>query len=80
VEMLVALCFCETFYGLGAGFFFFGFVLCGLPSYLALFRFGPRGWIGLMMMTWGVFSACGRFVTTPVELCLLRCLAGVGEA
>ncbi|MBI6728472.1 MFS transporter [Pseudomonas amygdali] len=77
LQMLDALSFSETVYGLGAGIFFIGYVLCGLPSNLALNRFGPRRWIGLMMITWGIFSTCLLFVTTPVEFYVLRFLTGM---
>ncbi|WP_044419831.1 MFS transporter [Pseudomonas syringae group genomosp. 3] len=80
LQMLDALSFSETVYGLGAGIFFIGYVLCGLPSNLALNRFGPRHWIGLMMITWGIFSTCLLFVTTPVEFYVLRFLTGMAEA
>ncbi len=80
LQMLDALSFSETVYGLGAGIFFIGYVLCGLPSNLALNRFGPRRWIGLMMITWGMFSTCLLFVTTPVEFYVLRFLTGMAEA
>ncbi|WP_295472627.1 MFS transporter [uncultured Pseudomonas sp.] len=80
LQMLDALKFSETIYGLGAGIFFIGYVLCGLPSNLALNRFGPRRWIGLMMITWGTFSTCLLFVTTPTEFYVLRFLTGMAEA
>ena len=48
LQMLDALKFSETVYGLGAGIFFIGYVLCGVPSNLALTRFGPRRWICLL--------------------------------
>ena len=41
LQMLDALKFSETVYGLGAGIFFIGYVLCGVPSNLALTKFGP---------------------------------------
>ncbi len=63
LQMLDALKFSETIYGLGAGIFFIGYVLCGLPSNLALNRFGPRRWIALMMIAWGTLSTCLLFVT-----------------
>lgn len=36
LQMLDDLKFSETVYGLGAGIFFIGYVLCGVPSNLAL--------------------------------------------
>ncbi|MGY4494160.1 MFS transporter [Pseudomonas sp. TE3610] len=80
LQMLDALKFSETVYGLGAGIFFIGYVLCGLPSNLALTRFGPRRWIALMMLAWGGLSTCLLFVTTPMEFYTLRLFTGAAEA
>ncbi|MBJ9976488.1 MFS transporter [Pseudomonas sp. S75] len=80
LQMLDALKFSETIYGLGAGIFFIGYVLCGLPSNLALNRFGPRRWIAVMMIAWGSLSTCLLFVTTPMEFYVLRLFTGAAEA
>lgn len=80
LQMLDALKFSETVYGLGAGIFFIGYVLCGLPSNLALSRVGPRRWIGVMMIAWGTLSTCLLFVTTPTHFYVLRLLTGAAEA
>ncbi|MGE8177990.1 MFS transporter [Pseudomonas fluorescens] len=80
LQMLDALKFSETVYGLGAGIFFIGYVLCGVPSNLALTRFGPRRWIALMMITWGMLSTCLLFVTTPTGFYTLRLFTGAAEA
>ncbi|MGO2488776.1 MAG: MFS transporter [Pseudomonas taetrolens] len=80
LQMLDALKFSETVYGLGAGIFFIGYVLCGVPSNLALTRFGPRRWIAVMMITWGLLSTCMMFVTTPTQFYTLRLLTGAAEA
>jgi len=80
LQMLDALKFSETVYGLGAGIFFIGYVLCGVPSNLALNRFGPRRWIALMMVAWGVLSTCLLFVSTPTQFYTLRLFTGAAEA
>ncbi len=80
LEMLDALQLSETVYGLGAGIFFIGYVLCGVPSNLALTRFGPRRWIALMMIVWGTLSTCLLFVTTPTHFYTLRLFTGAAEA
>ena len=80
LQMLDALKFSETVYGLGAGIFFIGYVLCGVPSNLALTKFGPRRWIALMMIAWGTLSTCLLFVTTPTEFYTLRLFTGAAEA
>jgi D-galactonate transporter len=80
LQMLDDLKFSETVYGLGAGIFFIGYVLCGVPSNLALTRFGPRRWIALMMIAWGALSTCLLFVTTPTHFYALRLFTGAAEA
>ena len=80
LDMLDALRFSETIYGLGAGIFFIGYVSFGVPSNLILHRLGARRWIAIMMMAWGSLSACMLFVTTPLEFYLLRFFTGVAEA
>jgi MFS family permease len=80
LQMLDDLHFSEAVYGLGAGIFFIGYVACGVPSNLALTRFGPRRWIALMMIVWGGLSTCLLFVTTPTHFYALRLLTGAAEA
>ena len=58
LQMLDALKFSETVYGLGAGIFFIGYVSFGVPGNLILHRLGARRWIAIMMMVWGSLSAC----------------------
>src|ERR1700750_948092 len=53
LQMLDALKFSETVYGLGAGIFFIGYVLSGVPSNLILHKIGARRWISVMMIAWG---------------------------
>src|SRR3984893_9484787 len=42
--------FSATVFGTGAGIFFVGYVLSGVPSNLMLHRFGARRWIALIMI------------------------------
>jgi len=80
LQMSQDLGFSETIYGLGAGLFFIGYFLFEVPSNLCLHRFGARMWIGRIMITWGLLSACFAFVTTPTEFYVLRFLLGLAEA
>jgi sugar phosphate permease len=80
LEMLDALKLSNTVYGLGAGIFFIGYVLSGVPSNLILHRIGARRWISVMMIAWGALSACMLFVTTPTSFYVLRFFTGVAEA
>jgi MFS family permease len=72
--------FSDTVFGLGAGIFSLGYVLFGVPSGLALNRFGARRWLAWIMITWGVLSASTMFIGGPVSFYVLRFLLGVAEA
>lgn len=80
LQMLDALKWSETVYGLGAGIFFIGYVLSGVPSNLILHKIGARRVIGTLMIAWGAASASLLFVTTPLEFYTLRFITGVFEA
>ena len=80
LEMLDALTLSNTVDGLGAGIFFIGYVLSGVPSNLILHKIGARRWIAVMMVLWGTLSACMLFVTTPQSFYVLRFFTGVAEA
>jgi len=80
LEMLDALKLSNTVYGLGAGIFFIGYVLSGVPSNLILHKLGARRWIAVMMMAWGALSAAMLLVTTPTSFYVLRFFTGVAEA
>ncbi|WP_317202510.1 MFS transporter [Janthinobacterium sp.] len=80
LEMLDALKLSDTIYGLGAGIFFIGYVLSGVPSNLILHKIGARRWITTMMVVWGALSACLMFVNSPASFYVLRFFTGVAEA
>ena len=80
LQMLDALKLSETVYGLGAGIFFIGYVMSGVPSNLILHKLGARRWIAIMMILWGGLSAAMMFVTSPISFYALRFLTGVAEA
>jgi MFS family permease len=72
--------FTDTIFGIGAGIFSLGYVIFGIPSNLALNRFGARRWIALIMVVWGVLSASTLFITEPGQFYVLRFLLGAAEA
>uniref|UniRef100_Q47E69 Putative tartrate transporter n=1 Tax=Dechloromonas aromatica (strain RCB) TaxID=159087 RepID=Q47E69_DECAR len=80
LQMIDALKWSETIYGLGAGIFFIGYVLSGVPSNLLLHRLGARKVIGTLMIAWGIASASLMFVKTPEAFYTLRFITGVFEA
>ena len=69
-----------TAYGLGAGAFFWSYVLFQVPANMALERIGARRWIMLIMLLWGVFSASMALVHGVVGFVIVRFLLGTAEA
>jgi MFS family permease len=80
LQMAKQLGFSEAVYGLGAGLFFAGYILCEVPSNLILAKVGARLWIMRIMVSWGLVSAVMMFVETPWQFYALRFLLGVAEA
>lgn len=80
LQMLTDLGWSETAYGLGAGIFFIGYIIFAVPSNLVLAKIGPRFWIGMQMIAWGITSGLLAFATTPFEFYIFRLLTGVAEA
>ena len=69
-----------TVFGVGAGMFFVGYVVCEVPSNLVLARVGARLWIGRIMITWGLIAVGMALVSGRDSFYTLRFLLGVAEA
>lgn len=80
LQMLAALHFSETQYGIGAGMFFAGYFVFGVPANLILHRLGARRWLAACMLAWGLLSAATAWVERPQAFYALRGLLGVAEA
>lgn len=80
MQMSMDLGFSDTMYGLGAGLFFIAYALFGLPSNMALDKFGAKRWICTIMVIWGLLSAGMCFVQTAEQFYALRFLLGAAEA
>ena len=63
LTMNKSLGFSAAEYGLGAGAFFWSYVLFQVPHNLMLHRIGARRWITAMILAWGLCSACTALVT-----------------
>ena len=70
----------EHAYALGAGLFFIGYSLCGIPSNLILYRVGAKRWLAFLMVGWGLASMATIFVSGSASLYLLRMILGIMEA
>lgn len=80
MQMSVDLGFSDTMYGLGAGLFFIAYALFGLPSNIALDKFGAKKWICTIMIAWGLLSTAMFMVKTAEQFYALRFLLGAAEA
>ncbi|WP_447871885.1 MFS transporter [Serratia fonticola] len=70
----------EAVYGLGAGVFFIGYIIAGVPSNILLSKYGARKVIALLMLVWGTISMLSIFITNPTQFYLARFLLGLAEA
>jgi len=80
LQMLSDLRFSETVYGLGAGLFFLGYVVFGVPSSMIQQRVGARTTISAIALGWGVTSVAMMFVHNTATFYVLRFLLGAFEA
>jgi len=80
LHMNKALDLSATTYGLGAGAFFWSYVLFQLPANAILTRVGARRWLAFIMVMWGATSAGTAFVTDATSFVAIRFLLGVAEA
>jgi MFS transporter, ACS family, tartrate transporter len=74
------LAFSDTIFGVGAGIFSLGYVIFGVPSNLALERFGARRWLAAIMIVWGLISASMMFMGGATSFYVLRFMLGAAEA
>ena len=72
--------FSPAVFGMGAGIFFIGYVLCEAPSNIALRSFGARIWIARIMISWGLVSAAMAFVQGAWSFYAVRFILGIAEA
>jgi MFS transporter, ACS family, tartrate transporter len=80
LTMNKALGLSATTYGLGAGAFFWSYVLFQVPANAALSRIGARRWITLIAVIWGLCSAGTALASGVVSFVIARFLLGVAEA
>lgn len=80
LQMNKDLNFSDEAYSFGAGIFFVGYCIFGIPSNLIIERFGPRKWVAAIMIVWGLMTIGFCQVRTPLEFHILRFLLGIAEA
>lgn len=80
LQMNQELGFSDSVFGLGAGIFFVGYFIFGVPANMMIERLGARRWISLIMVWWGAISISMTTVSNETSFYLLRFLLGVAEA
>jgi len=80
LQMNADLGFDDAVFGFGAGVFFIGYFLFGVPSNLAMERLGARKWISTIMIVWGCISVAMAWVHSREAFYTMRFLLGVAEA
>jgi len=80
LTMNKALGLSATAYGLGAGAFFWSYVLFQVPANMILGRVGARRWIMMIMLLWGLCSAGGVLISDATSFVIVRFLLGIAEA
>jgi MFS transporter, ACS family, tartrate transporter len=67
-------------YGLGAGAFFWSYVLFQIPCNMLLTRLGARRWLTMIILAWALCSGATAFVSGVTSFVIVRFLLGVAEA
>jgi MFS transporter, ACS family, tartrate transporter len=80
LTMNKALGLSATAYGLGAGAFFWSYVLFQVPANMVLQRLGARRWIMIIMLFWGACSTSMALVHGVTSFVIVRFLLGTAEA
>ncbi len=80
LEMTKDLGFTAEVYGFGAGIFFIGYVLLEIPGTLLVERWSARGWIGRIMISWGIVSVLVGFIHNAAQFYWARFFLGAAEA
>lgn len=80
LPMLADLKFSESVFGFGAGLFFVGYMMMGIPSVMVAERWSARRWLGRILVIWGCCTVLLGFVNTPIQFYGARLLLGMAEA
>ena len=67
-------------YGLGAGIFFWGYLIFEIPSNLIMTKVGARRWIARILFSWGLVACAMAWVKGPTSFLTMRFILGVAEA
>ncbi|KAF9167629.1 hypothetical protein DFQ26_003785 [Actinomortierella ambigua] len=69
-----------TEYNWALSIFFIGYIIAEIPSNIMLKKVGPRIWISIVMLAWGVIMMAMAGVTNPAGLLAARFFLGFAES
>ena len=72
--------FTASVFGMGAGIFFFGYLIFEIPGALIAAKYSPKVWLARIMISWGIVCALMAFMRTDTEFYIYRFLLGACEA
>lgn len=72
--------FTAQIFGMGAGIFFFGYILFEVPGAIIAEKYSPKVWMARIMITWGIVCGMMAFMTSVTEFYVYRFLLGACEA
>ncbi len=72
--------FNDEIFGIGAGAFFIGYFLFGVPSNIMVEKLGARRWVSAIMIFWGMISTSMSLVHDVNWFYFMRFMLGVAEA
>ncbi len=72
--------FSARVFGMGAGIFYFGYVLFEVPGALIAEQWSPRKWLARIMISWGIISCFMPFIQNEWQFYLVRFMLGAAEA
>ena len=72
--------FTASVFGMGAGIFFFGYLLFEIPGALIAAKYSPKVWLARIMISWGIVCALMAFMRSDIEFYVYRFLLGAAEA
>ncbi|KAI8137173.1 major facilitator superfamily domain-containing protein [Fennellomyces sp. T-0311] len=70
----------ESDYNIALSIFFVGYIVAELPSSMLLNRLGPKIWISVILVMWGIVMAAMGAVQNGTDLIVARFFLGVAES
>ncbi|CAL5219790.1 g1695 [Coccomyxa viridis] len=80
LQLNQSLGFTEKVYGIGSSIFFIGYALFQVPSNIVMIRLGPRVWLPIIIVAWGVVATLFAGLKSATDFYVLRLLLGVAES